>query len=193
MIGREQPVGDEDAARIDAYLQGDADVFGEVDRWIGIELRHRYPGLREEHEDLCQTVHHKLLDNLRSGRYEGRSALRTYVTGITHHTAIDRVRQIRRQREGLASLARETVVEREIRPGLEALDSKLLHQAVLTLPATCRELWRLIFVENLGYREVGRRLSVPDGTVKSRMWHCRQKAIIAVARLRRVERRGGRK
>jgi len=182
----EHRIRDEDAARVDGYLVGDAGVFGEVDRWIAIELRHRYPGLSAEHEDLCQTVHEKLLDNLRAGRYEGRSALRTYVTGITHHTAVDRVRQLRRHREGLAFLAREAAVDREARPGAERFDVKLLHRVVMALPAACKELWYLTFVESLGYQEIGRRLSIPEGTVKSRMWHCRKKAGAALRRLRRA-------
>jgi len=191
--GRGPSTGDDDAARIDGYRRGDPDVFSEVDRWIRIELRHRYPGLLNEHEDLCQTVHQKLLKNIRADRYAGRSTLRTYVTGITQHTAIDRVREIRRQRDGLAALTRVTVADRATRPGVEPLDPKLLHQVLLALPAACRELWRLVFVENLGYQEIGRRLSVPGGTVKSRMWHCKQKAMFAVARLRRVAAQGKRK
>jgi RNA polymerase sigma-70 factor (ECF subfamily) len=182
------PVGrGEETERIDSYLGGDTEAFEEMDRWIRIELRHRYPGLHDEHEDLCQTVHEKLLDNLRTGRFEGRSALRTYVTGIVHHTAIDRVREIRRQREGLIYLARETAIRSEgPRQRQRHGDPQLLHEVVSTLPASCRDLLRLIFIDKLGYREIGRRLEIPEGTVKSRMWHCRRKAMAALARLRRV-------
>jgi DNA-directed RNA polymerase specialized sigma24 family protein len=53
----------------------------------------------------------------------------------------------------------------------------LLHQAVLALPAGCRELWFLVLVEKLSYEEVGAHLAIPPGTVKSRMFHCRRKLL----------------
>jgi RNA polymerase sigma-70 factor (ECF subfamily) len=179
----------DDGARIDAYLRGDGRVFAEVEGWIRTEMRHRYPGLAAEHEDLCQVVHEKLLGNLRSGRFEGRSALRTYVIGIAHHAAIDRVREIRRQRDLLGSYFREPVAVPD--PGRTAADVdevKLLHRAVLATPSSCRQLWKLVFIEKLNYDEIGRRLAIPPGTVKSRMWHCRRKAMAVLSRLRRRRR-----
>jgi len=179
----------EDAARVDAYLRGDGRVFADVDGWIRTEMRHRYPGLAAEHEDLSQVVHAKLLGNLRSGRFAGRSELRTYVIGIAHHTAIDRVRELRRQRDLLGSYFREPrAVPEPVPTANDLVEIKLLHQALLATPASCRQLWKLIFIDELGYDEIGRRLAIPPGTVKSRMWHCRRKAMAVLSRLRRRRR-----
>lgn len=174
-------------AQIDAYLLGQPSAFEEVDGWIRSEIRRSYPRLGDELEDVSQTVHGKLLRNFRAGRYEGRSALRTYVTGIVHHTAIDRLRDLYRERALSEVLVHEPgPVQGNPYETADALDqSRLLHQVLLALPAACRELWRLVFVEKLSYAEIGARLSIPPGTVKSRMWHCRRKAMEAFDRLKR--------
>jgi len=46
--------------------------------------------------------------------------------------------------------------------------------ALARLPASCRELFELIFVEHLPYDEIAEKLGVAEGTVKSRTWRCRE-------------------
>jgi RNA polymerase sigma factor (sigma-70 family) len=166
---------EDEATRVEGYLLGEPEIRREVDGWIRIEMRQRYAGLASEHHDLGRRVHEKLLVNLRAGRFRSRSPLRTYVTGIAHRTAIDRVRQLRRRREMLVALANEPPCEASD----DLSDTDRLHRAILAVPAACRDLWRLVFVEELGYDEIGRRLSIPGGTVKSRVYHCGQGALAA--------------
>jgi RNA polymerase sigma-70 factor (ECF subfamily) len=175
------------AAEVDGYLTGQPRAFEEVDRWIRGELRNRYPRLRDELDDLSQTVHEKLLVNLREGRFRGQSTLRTYVTSIVNYTAIDRLREIYRQRAFSETWSAEAPLFENpyASPPVED-ERKLLHQLVAALPERCRELWQLIFLEKLRDDEIARRLSIPAGTVKSRMWHCRRKAMAALRRLRLV-------
>ena len=173
-----------------AYARGDTAAFSEVDGWVRSEVRARYPSLRDEEDDLIQIVHGKLLANLRAGRFRGESTLRSYVSGIVHYSAIDRLRERYRDRALAeawpAPAAREADNPYRV---LEAMDeTMLLQQVVMALPASCRELWALVFVERLSYEEIAERLAIPTGTVKSRMWHCRKKA---AALLQRLRRRGG--
>ncbi len=176
-----------DVERIASYLDGEERVFREVDAWIRREIEARYPVLRAETEDLCQVVHGKLVANLRAGRFDHRCTLRTYVVRIAHYTAIDRIRRMYRERGFLADAA----LEREVTANspyrlLESQDERqLLHQVLLHSPLACRELWRLAFLERLSYEEIGRRLSIPPGTVKSRMWHCRRRAQTLLRRFQR--------
>ena len=182
----DRPGAERPAEQIQAYLRGAEDLFLEVDLWIRAQLRTQYPSLLDEEEDLCQIVHGKLLVNLREGRFQAKSSLRSYVSGITHYSAIDRLRARYRDRElnetldpehaGVASDNPYRDVERSNR-------GRLLHRVVLALPEACRELWRLVFVENRSYVEIGEELSVPAGTIKSRMWHCRRKARSILRRL----------
>ena len=176
-----------DTRRIECYLRGDERTFREMDSWILSEMRSNYPALRAEHEDLCQVVHEKLLANRGGGRFHGRSTLRTYVSGIAHHTAIDRLRELYRER-ALARLYDPGHTGQPENPyrTVEAMDeSKLLHQVLQALPASCRQLWHLALVGRLSYEEIGRQLSIPPGTVKSRMWHCRRRATELLERMRR--------
>jgi RNA polymerase sigma-70 factor (ECF subfamily) len=177
----------EDRARAERYLRGDTATFRELDAWIRGAFRGRYPGLAREHEDLAQAVHAKLFASLKEDRYKPDRGLRAYVSGIVHHAAIDRLREIYRTRMLSETLIRESTPAPQPDPYSEALDEgDLLPQALLAVPRSCRGLWRLMFVEKLTYEEIGERLSIPTGTVKSRMWHCRRKALAALRRLRLV-------
>lgn len=177
-----------DVRRIESYLNGEADTFAELDGWIRAEIHARHPTLRREIEDLSQAVHERLVKNLRAGKFHQRSSLRTYVTSIAHHVAIDRIRALYRER---------TIPSEGWTPGRGATPSpyesiaageerQLLYQVILRSPPGCRTLWRMIFLERLSYTEIGKRLSIPPGTVKSRMWHCRRKALALLERLRRA-------
>ena len=168
----------EDLRRIEAYLGGDADVFLELEQWILTVLRACYPSLRDEGEDLCQQVHQKLVVNLGEGRFGHRSALRTYVQSVAHYTAIDRMRRKFRD-VPLEPAVAEAKPETAANP-YQALElkerSRLFHRVLHLSPEMCRKLWRMTFHDKLSYEAIGRKLGIPAGTVKSRMWHCRKKA-----------------
>lgn len=170
----------DDARLIETYLAGRTDAVAQIERWIGAELAARFPALAErpeEREDLCQTLHGRLVANLRQGRFEHRSTLRTYVSRITRYAAIDLLRYRSRRPEEQASEGTpppidddtpERTVEREER-------KRAILRALRRSPERCRELWRMIFREGLGYREIARRQGIPEGTVKSRAWTCRRR------------------
>jgi len=176
----------QDQERIEAYLLGEPETFREIDGWIRAEVLSSYHSLREDHEDVCQVVHEKVLTNLRSGQYQGRSSLRSYISGIVHHTAIDRLRG--RYRDRLLVQADDHEPEDDSQDPYRALEiveeRSLLHRAIHLSPASCKRLWQMVFVERLSYEAIGERLSVPPGTVKSRSWHCRKKALAVLKRLR---------
>jgi RNA polymerase sigma-70 factor (ECF subfamily) len=191
---------DENAAAADRrtmalYQGGDEAATREVSSWIQAEIGARYSLLRDEMEDLSQAVHAKLLANLQAGRFQGRSSLRTYVTSITHHTAVDRIRQIYRERAftpGWAPAA-EPVERKNPYESMASLQEEtILHLTLQRSPQACKDLWRLVFLERLSTVEVGRRLSLPPGTVKSRMWYCRRKVLALLETIKRSLRGAGR-
>jgi RNA polymerase sigma factor (sigma-70 family) len=106
------------------------------------------------------------------------------VTRIVNYTAIDRLRELYRQRALTRTWSAEArSAENPYGRPDESDEGRLLHQVLVELPEHCRDLWTLIFVEELPYDEIGRRLSIPPGTVKSRMWHCRRKLMVVLRRL----------
>jgi RNA polymerase sigma factor (sigma-70 family) len=171
---------------IEGYLSGREAEFREVEGWILREIDARYPSLAGEREDLCQQVHEKLLASLRAGRFRHGSSLRTYVTSVVHHTCIDGLRR--------RYLHRIDELPADLPAGwgnpyraLEALDGgRILHRVLQLSPEICRRLWRLIFLDGLRYEEIGRRLGIPSGTVKSRVFGCRQRALAIFKRLQRA-------
>lgn len=163
------------------YREGDEERVQEVEAWIRRELTIRYPMLRDDHGDLCQSVHEKLLRNLQEGRFRPLSTFRTYVARITHYTAIDLIRK-RFQGTGVVAPRQDDpsnpyrTLEREER-------WKLLVRALLLSSNSCIELWRLVLVDQLPYEQVAVRLQIPVGTVKSRMWYCRKRLLSTMERL----------
>jgi RNA polymerase sigma-70 factor (ECF subfamily) len=166
-------------ALVEGYLRGDAEIFREVDGWIRVQISTKYPVLRREIEDVGQEVHGKLVANLRAGRFGSRSSFKTYVIAVAHHSAIDRIRRLYRDRalsrEWLDSNADRS--ESPYRSLVRLEEEERLFLAAQSAPAACKELWRMALLEKLSYEEIGRRLSVPPGTVKSRMWYCRRKVL----------------
>lgn len=168
------------------YVDGAPGAFRTVDGWIRAELADRFPVLRGDIEDLGQTVHQKLLVILREERFERRSSLRTFASRVARYTAVDLVRRLHRDR-----LYRESEAGGAPRPGagpygalLKLEQGQLLRQILLLAPAACRKLWQLAYVDRLSYTEIGRRLAIPGGTVKSRMWYCRRKALALLEEIR---------
>ncbi len=172
-----------DRRLIEAYLEGEEESFRAVDGWIRREIDARYASLWTEREDLCQTVHEKLLAGHRAGRFAFRSSFRTYVVSVAHHTCIDALRRryLRRTEELPDDLPARAGNPYEALGNLE--EKQILHRILQLSPEICRRLWRMIFLEKLSYREIGGRLKIPAGTVKSRMFHCRARAIALYRRI----------
>lgn len=178
-------VRDEDV--IAGYVDGAPGDFRVVDSWIRTELADRFPVLRNDIDDIGQTVHQKLLVIFREGRFEHRSTLKTFVSRVARYTAVDVLRGRHRDRIYLESeIPRRARVGRGPYGALLKLEKgQLLRQLLLLAPAACRQLWRLAYVDRLSVAEMGRRLGLPDGTVKSRMWYCRKRAMAVLEELGR--------
>lgn len=120
--------------------------------------------------DVTQEVYLKLLFRIR--RYDGRARFTTWLYRVTVNAALDHVRGRR------PSVPVEEVPERELeRPArptpierLERRETGLrLHRAVARLSDALREPLVLRFLLGLSYREIGRALALPPGTVASRL------------------------
>jgi len=172
-------------AAVQDYLDGQQQAFDAVDKWIRAELGRGFPVLAKETEDLCQTVHGKLIVTLRQGTFRHESSLRTFVVRVTRYSAVDHIRKTYRDPLWSSLLEPDAaVLEANPYQRLASLEKgHLLRQILMLSPRECRELWHLAFVDQLGYAEIGRRLSISPGTVKSRMSRCRQKLLTLMRRL----------
>jgi RNA polymerase sigma-70 factor (ECF subfamily) len=75
------------------------------------------------------------------------------------------------QKEIRAETATGDINEEAVKTG----QIKLLRDAINSLPAEQQEVLRLFYTESQSLIEIGRILEIPVGTVKSRLYHAREK------------------
>ena len=104
-----------------------------------------------------------------AGSFKGGSLVSTWIFGIARNQAHA---LLRREARG-AREPEESLVLPDPAEGLHCRDRVLA--ALEELPPEQREVVVLAFYEGLSYREIGRLLGVPEGTVKSRMYFAKRK------------------
>lgn len=109
----------------------------------------------------------------RYSRWQKRGEPRAWMFGIMHNHFIDGVRAAgRRSDQTVPGDLPDAPVRATQTDQLEVRD---LDRCLLALPAEQREVLLLIAVEDLSYQETARILSVPIGTVMSRLSRAREK------------------
>lgn len=129
--------------------------------------------LQDQWEDIEQDIHQRLFVNFQSGKFEFRSLLKHYVYKVSKYTCLAYVREKYTRREffvdpeelSFPSTGSEVSVELEIQK-----------TALQFLSRECLKIFRLYFFEGYSYHEIGEQLNMQKGTIKSRMFRCKQKA-----------------
>jgi RNA polymerase sigma-70 factor (ECF subfamily) len=180
-----QPASLSDEELLVGYCEtGDASLFSELvhryERELYSYLR-RYLGDAEMAEDAFQAAF--LQVHLKCRQYEAGRAVRPWLYTIATNQAIDAQRRSRRHR--MVSLDRSGPKEGDdVGRLLDLLTSKepiptaqlsaaeraqWLHEAVEQLPEPLQDVIRLVYFQEMKYREAAEVLEIPVGTVKSRM------------------------
>ena len=144
-------------------------------------------GLQEYCDDITQDVLLKVYDNLREGRLEFAASLKTYVYRIAKFTCVEYLRRYssRRKREGpLIEVASNDNPERDM---VSKEEKKTLWRIYRLMSAECRQLWKMVFWDNLSYSQIAEKTGIKEGTVKSRFARCKQKAILLGRKLTEKE------
>ena len=135
---------------------------------------YRFTGTDSEAQDLTQDVFLKVFKNLGSFR-AGEGSFVVWLTRLTRNLLIDHYRRTKLERVTESLEDQVTVLEEKatftrtdsILAGREA--SEMLQAALQKLSPDLRETVILRDLEELEYREIAQILSVPEGTVKSRL------------------------
>jgi len=131
---------------------------------------------RDDAEDVAQEAFLRAYQSF--SRLRDRDRFRAWLVRITWRLALDRIRAARRRE------ARETAVmvqemnspERTVEDVRAAREfEQRLSRALDELPEKLRVVVLLGAIEGHDTREVGRLLDLPEGTVKSRLFHARKK------------------
>ena len=111
-----------------------------------------------------------------AGRFQGRSAVSTWLLSIARFKALS---AMRKRREGeLDSTQAEAVPDTDDDPStrLQKKDkAALLRRCMETLSAEHREIVDLVYYHEMSVAEAAEILKVPEGTVKTRMFHARKR------------------
>lgn len=165
-LGRSGDEGD-DGALIHRAKRGDDFAFEELYRrhslWA-LRVARRFAANEDEAQDIVQDAFLYLLDRL--PRMELTSKLTTFLYPVIKHRAIDLRR--RRRPEQAAEFVE---FESPTTPPRGSIDNSALRDAVDRLPEAQREVLLMRYVDDMKLAEIAAALSVPVGTVKSRLHH----------------------
>ena len=167
----------EDRLLVEGFLAGRKHEYETILRWISQVVKLNSWGLNKYFDDITQDVLLKLYGNLKENRFEFAASLKTYVSRIAKFTCIDYLRRYssKEQKEvELAEIRSDDNPEKET----EKREERTIFWRIYRLMSSeCRELWRMIFYEDLSYSQIAQRLDIKEGTVKSRFARCKEKAI----------------
>ena len=176
MAGRNEP-----PEEISAFLDGNPSAVSRIRSAVDQAVRRfRFPN-PELHDELVQDALARVIVNLNAGRFRGESSLETYARNVAKYTCLEHLRRKRREAgtdpDSLGSAAgadpEGSFIRRE--------EHRRNLRALAALPRECQELFYLVFVEELSYRQVAAHLGVSEGTIKSRVHRCRLTAAAEMA------------
>jgi len=173
---------------VERCRQGDPQAFARLvalHEGMVFNLAARLTGDAEEARDIAQEVFLQVYKTL--GRFEGRSSLKTWIYRIVVNRCHNRQRWWRRRRRGTSQAIEELTPRDEAR--LAASDhgraspyeqvrqretARLVQAALLSLSFPHRAILLLRQVEGLTCEAIATTLSLPEGTVKSRLARARE-------------------
>jgi RNA polymerase sigma-70 factor (ECF subfamily) len=161
---------------VERCLAGDQGAWEEIVRlnWRKVfNVAYRFVGRHDEAEDLTQEIFLRIFKALHT--FDRRANFQTWLVSISRNLCIDHYRSLRKERETMArevDASQLTPVSSERSPHavLEQVGLKtLIRQALAELPPALREAVVLRDLQEFSYLEIADRLSLPEGTVKSRI------------------------
>jgi len=159
------------------FLQNDPETFGQVLRWISAALTTpRFWSLRQEWPDLMQETLARMVESLRSERFDPSRDMRVYVQGIVRIVCL----QAMTERAESAKAAIPDGILGGSDPASVVLNQQLVRRVLEMASEECRELFRLYYLEGRDYQEIAAHDGVPVGTVKSRLFRCLEGAFHAL-------------
>lgn len=169
---------DADSILVERCLEGDQGSWEDL---VKVHTRrvysicYRFVGKDEEAQDLTQEVFLRIFKTLRSFR-SGEGSFSVWLTRLTRNLLIDNYRRTKGERmtdslETQLPMIEETSLAGGRTDGLLAgrEASELLQAALQKLSPELREAVILRDLQEMEYREIATTLSVPEGTVKSRL------------------------
>jgi RNA polymerase sigma-70 factor (ECF subfamily) len=179
---------------VERCLQGDQSAWEDIVRlnWRKVfNIAYKFVGRHDEAEDLTQDIFLRIFKALHT--FDRRANFQTWLISISRNLCIDHYRSVRKERETMArdvNAADLTPASADRGPlsQLEQVGLKdLIRRALAELPPALREAVVLRDLQEFSYLEIAERLSLPEGTVKSRINRGRLELARQVKRLQEAK------
>lgn len=166
-----------DEKMVERCLQGDDTAWEAVVNSYArriYNLTYRYTCRREEAEDLTQEIFIRVYQNLKSFRADSGS-FQSWVMKVGRNLIIDHYRRTRRFQQTAGTEEMETMNlkdDKVLNPhrSVEQSEASLfLREGLQALAPELKEAIILRDLEGMAYQEIAELLSIPEGTVKSRI------------------------
>ena len=161
-----------DADAMKRTAAGDVDAFGDIvhrHQTMLVNFFHRLGASMADAEDLAQETFYRVWQW--RDRYQPTARFTTFLLTLGRHAWVDGLRKQMRspQQEGDGDLPMQ-LPDREV--GTDRVETRLdVQQAIAVLTDKLREVVVLSVYHGLEYKDIGAILEIPEGTVKSRMFH----------------------
>jgi RNA polymerase sigma-70 factor (ECF subfamily) len=133
---------------------------------------YRLTGETEAARDVVQEAWLSIVRGLR--RLQDPASFRSWAYRIVHRKAVDRLRGVRRRRVLRQRLSVEPVAEVQ-EPDLDGAEAlPRLRAAMTRLAPERRAMLRMFYSDGMTTREIAASLEIPEGTVKTRLFHTRK-------------------
>lgn len=185
---RSRPGTDEDHEAVSACQKGNADAFEVLVEKYQKKMLNMAYRMMGDYEEACEVVQEAFLSAYRTMKtFRGEATFSTWLYSITMNHARNRMKQMTsraRHEESTLDDPIETqegsyTVEPQSREALalEQLEKKEVQQTVQacinSLDKEYREVLILRDIQGFSYEEISDILTLPDGTVKSRLFRAR--------------------
>jgi len=120
-----------------------------------------------------------------AGRFEGRAKVSTWLLGIARHKVVDYLRK-KKPKEFIEvddNLPDESPLVDMEQLVIGVKDAQLLRRTMAALSDVHREVLHFVFFEDFNYSETAAIIGVPEGTVKSRVFHAKNQLKIHLAKI----------
>lgn len=137
---------------------------------------HRFVSMRlRDHFEVADIVHETMLCVWRdAGNFRGQGSVRAWILSLARNKAIDHVR--RQARTDICEPDEGIPADDPPADDLiaAAQDARRVRASVAKLPAQQRAVVHLAFFEDLSYAEISVIEGIPEGTVKTRIFHAKK-------------------
>lgn len=175
-----------------AFLLGrvvarDEQAFAMIHRALGRRVYAYALRLVRSHEEAEEVVSDTMFEVWKNAhRFDGRSRFSTWVLGIARHRALDRLRAI-----NAANVALDDSIPSDDVAAFDMIDATerfaVVRDCLDKLSGVHRECLHLVFNEGVSLADVATVQGCPLNTVKTRLFHARQKLRACLLVLRRTE------